>query len=138
MWGVKKFFCYLFGRKFTLLTDHQLLISIFGQKKGIPATAASRMQRYALFLQGYDYDIEYKSSKSHANCDGLSRLPYSHGGELPDGDSAEIYNLSRLCPGHTFTDWTPDLPQMQSVIIRGNPCWSVAFRIASVIIRSST
>ena len=54
------------------------------------------MQRYALFLQGYDYDIEYKSSKSHANCDGLSRLPYSHGEELPDSDSAEIYNLSQL------------------------------------------
>ena len=96
VWGVKKFFCYLFGRKFTLLTDHQPLISIFGPKKGIPATAASLMQRYALFLQGYDYDIEYKSSKSHANCDGLSRLPYSHGEELPDSDSAEIYNLSQL------------------------------------------
>ena len=54
------------------------------------------MQRYTLFLQGYDYDIEYKSSKSHANCDGLSRVPYSHGKELPDSDSAEIYNLSQL------------------------------------------
>ena len=95
VWGVKKFF-YLFGQKFTLLTDHQPLISIFSSKKGIPATAASRMQLYALFLQGYDYDIEYKSSKSHAKCAGLSRLLYSHGEELPDSDSAEIYNLSQL------------------------------------------
>ena len=54
------------------------------------------MQRYALFLQGYDYDIEYKHSKSHANSDGLLRLPYSHGEELPDSDSAEIYNLLQL------------------------------------------
>ena len=54
------------------------------------------MQRNALFLQGYDYDIEYKSSKSHTNCDGLSRLSYSHDEELPDSDSAEIYNLSQL------------------------------------------
>ena len=61
----------------------------------IPATTASRMKRYALFLQGHDYNIEYKSSKSHANCKGLSRLPYSHSEELPDSDSVEIYYLSQ-------------------------------------------
>ena len=54
------------------------------------------MQRYALFLQEHDYDIKYKSSKSHANCEGLSRLPHSHSEELPDSDSVEIYNLSQI------------------------------------------
>ena len=96
VWGVKKFHCMLFARKFTLVTDHQPLISIFGPKKGIPATTAARLQRYALFLQGHDYDIEYKSSKSQANCDGLSRLPYSQSEDLPDSDSVELYNLSQI------------------------------------------
>ena len=96
VWGVKKFHCMLFARKFTLVTDHQPLISIFGPKQGIPATTAARLQRYALFLQGHDYDIEYKSSKSHANCDGLSRLPYSQSEDLPDNDSVELYNLSQI------------------------------------------
>ena len=59
VWGVQKFHCYLFGRKFTLVTDHQPLLSIFGPKKGIPATTASHMKHYALFLQGHDYNIEY-------------------------------------------------------------------------------
>lgn len=33
------------------------------------------MQRWALVLSAYDYDIEYRDSASHANCDALSRLP---------------------------------------------------------------
>ena len=69
--GVKKFHCFLFRRKITLVSDHQPLILIFGPRKGIPATTAAHMQRYALFLHGHDYDIEFKSSKSHVNCDGL-------------------------------------------------------------------
>ena len=43
--------------------------SAIGTKKGIPATMATCMQGYALFLQGQDYD--FKSSKSHANCDAV-------------------------------------------------------------------
>ena len=74
-WAVKKFHAYLFGRKFTLLTDHQPLTSIFSPSKSIPVTSASRLQRYALFLSGFNYEIEYKSSKRHTNVDGLSRLP---------------------------------------------------------------
>ena len=96
VWGVQKFHCYLFGRKFTLVTDYQPLPSIFGPKKGISATTASRMQRYALFLHRHNYDTEYKRSKSQTNCDGLSRLPFSHSEELPDSDSVEIYNLSQI------------------------------------------
>ena len=37
---------------------------------------ASRLQRYALFLAGYDYQIEYKNITGHGNADGLSRLPF--------------------------------------------------------------
>ena len=35
---------------------------------------AARLQRYALFLAGYAYTIEYKNTKVHSNADGLSRL----------------------------------------------------------------
>ena len=75
IWGVKKFHMYLFGRSFTLYTDHQPLTSIFHPRKSIPVVTAARLQRHALFLAGYDQTIEYKNTKVHSNADGLSRLP---------------------------------------------------------------
>ena len=75
VWGVKKFHNYLFGRNFTLLTDHEPLTSIFHPSKSLPAVTAARLQRYALFLAGFDYSIRYKNTKLHGNADGLSRLP---------------------------------------------------------------
>jgi hypothetical protein len=47
VWSVKKFYTYLFGRSFTLVTYHQPLTSIFSPNKGIPVTTAARLQRYA-------------------------------------------------------------------------------------------
>jgi hypothetical protein len=54
VWGVKKFHLYLFGRHFTLVTDHEPLTAIFNPKKGIPAMTVARLQRYALFLAGFE------------------------------------------------------------------------------------
>ena len=74
IWGVKQYHTYLYGRNFTLVIDHQPLVSIFNPQKGIPATSAARLQRYTLYLSEFTYAIQYKGTKSHSNADGLSRL----------------------------------------------------------------
>lgn len=73
IFGVKKFDNSLYGRTFTLITDHKLSLTIFGPKNGISTLAAARMQRWTLILSGYQYQIVYRPSQEHGNCDSLSR-----------------------------------------------------------------
>lgn len=75
VFGVTKHHQYLYGRKFLLRSDHQALSYIFGKNKGIPVTAASRLQRYAVKLAAYDYDIVFVRSEQNSVADALSRLP---------------------------------------------------------------
>ena len=96
VWGVKKFHLYLFGRHFTLVTDHEPLISIFKPKKGIPAMTVARLQRYALFLVGFKYSIEYKNTSQHGNADGLSRLPLEKACNKEEVDPVEILQVSQI------------------------------------------
>ena len=75
IFAVKKFHCYVYGRQFTLVTDHKPLVTIFGPKHGIPTLAAQRLQRWAVILQAHQYDIEYRNTFDHGNADALLRLP---------------------------------------------------------------
>ena len=72
IFGVKCFHQYLFGRKFTILSDHKPL---FKETSGIPSLASACIQRWALTLSAYDYHIKYKAGSENANADLLSRLP---------------------------------------------------------------
>ena len=75
MFGLKRFHLYLYGRHFTILTDHKPLERIFGPKTSIPSLAAMRLQRWAIILSAFDYSIRFIPSKENAVADALSRLP---------------------------------------------------------------
>ena len=96
VFGIKKFHQYLYGWKFTLLTDHKPLLSLLGPQSGIPTLAAARMQRWALLLSGYQYDIQYCSTTKHANADCLSRLPVAIEATQPEIDEVKLINKLQI------------------------------------------
>ena len=71
----KKFHHYLYGHKFTMVTDHKPLLGLFAEDKGFPDRSAARILRWALLLSAYNYKLEYRPGESHCNADGLNRLP---------------------------------------------------------------
>ena len=96
IFGVCKFHQYLYGRKFTLVTDHKPLTSILGAKQGIPPLAAARMQRWALLLSAYSYDICFHLTTAHGNADGLSRLPVVTTSQLGNPTEPSLFNIAQI------------------------------------------
>lgn len=98
IFGVKKFFDYLYGREFTLFTDNRPLTHILAPEKCLPVLSATRMQHYAVFLQGLNYKIKYRSSKENANADAFSRLPVISKDKpwLEEADVVEINQINQL------------------------------------------
>ena len=128
IWGVKKFNVYLFGRSFTLYTGHQPLTSIFHLHKSIPVVTAARLQRYALFLSGYDYKIECKNTKVHSNADGLFRLPLKTEERAAEEvvDPVNVFNMIQFDPlpitvddTRTETQRDPVLSQVHEMVTKG-------------------
>lgn len=64
----------VYDRRFTPLTGHKPLISIFGSTSGILAYKADWIQRWTFTLLAYDIQILYKSTKMFGLADALSRL----------------------------------------------------------------
>ena len=67
---VTHFCSYLYGTKFTLVTDHQPLVWFRNSKD-----PCSRVLRWRLKLAEYDFDVVHKAGKMNVNADALSRNP---------------------------------------------------------------
>ncbi|CAG9109133.1 unnamed protein product [Plutella xylostella] len=70
IFGTKTFRPYLYGHRFTIVTDHRPLQWLFNCKD-----PGSRLVRWRLKLEEYDYEILYKKGKVNCNADALSRYP---------------------------------------------------------------
>lgn len=76
-WGVKHFRPYLFGKRFTIVTDHKPLIWLFSVKD-----PGSRLIKFRIKLEEYDYTIIHKPGKFNSNADALSRIYYNADNDL--------------------------------------------------------
>lgn len=68
VWAVRHFRCYLYGRHFQIVTDCRPLRWLMNVRD-----PGSRLARWNLQLQEYDFEIEHKSGKGNTNADALSR-----------------------------------------------------------------
>ena len=75
VFGVKKFHHYLFGRTFTVSSDHKPLQHLLSVSRPIPQLASARIQSRALTLSAYVYSIVYCPGTEMGNADSLSPLP---------------------------------------------------------------
>ena len=74
------------GHKFTIITDHRPLLSLFAPDRPVPLPVAARLQRWSLVLQSYNYSIEYRNTTAHADADSMSRLPLPETWEPPSNN----------------------------------------------------
>lgn len=137
IFGVKKFYNYLYGHKFTITTDHKL--SLFSEARMVPQMVSPRGQRWAVTLGAYDYVMVYKAGKDHGNADALSCLPIpsKEEEEVDPEDGGRVMRLDHL-EAPLITDrkverWTsrdPVLARVREYVGRGwpkevvNPCFA--------------
>ena len=68
--GIRYFHTCLANRPFTVYTDH------IAQRTLKENKSTGRLERLAVFLQGYQYKVFYKSGKHHGNADAVSCRQY--------------------------------------------------------------
>jgi hypothetical protein len=72
--AIKNWRPYLWGRKFKLVIDHSALRWLHTMRDTMEGGPASRLMRWILRLQEYDFQVEHKPGQLHKDADGVSRL----------------------------------------------------------------
>ncbi|KAJ8569039.1 hypothetical protein ON010_g6222 [Phytophthora cinnamomi] len=70
VWSIKMFRPYLYGRHFTILTDHSALKWLMTSPK-----LTGKLHRWALTSQAFDFDVQYRPGSTNVVADALSRAP---------------------------------------------------------------
>ena len=120
LFAVKRFHQFLYGRHFKIYTDHKPLLGLLSPEKATPIMASSRMQRWALTLLAYEYEIVYRSGRDNSNADSLSRLALEVSSETTPVPADIIYLMENLATtpldATKVKQWTARDPVMSQVL----------------------
>lgn len=91
VWATKHFRPYLYGHKFDIYTDHRPLVWLYQLKE-----PNSKLTRWRLRLQEYDFNVIFKNGKQNVTADALSRIRLNalRGGDDLD-NSSMIVNIDK-------------------------------------------
>ena len=116
VWAIDKFKIYLQNVRFKVVTDH-LALTWLNTKKNL----AGRLMRWALALQQYDFEIEYRSGRTHKDVDHLSRFPCQRIAVIRHRGTYKKHYLSddqpeeELQDGNDDDDTTPKLTRTELI-----------------------
>eukprot|EP00057_Strongylocentrotus_purpuratus_P007993 XP_011662467.1 PREDICTED: uncharacterized protein K02A2.6-like [Strongylocentrotus purpuratus] len=120
VYACEKFHTFVFGRSFTILSDHKPLEMITLKNLG---AAPPRLQRLLLRLQGYDMTVKYKPGKEMLLSDAMSRLnplpPESP--EMHMKVDFVMFSDKKLLEIRTATSEDCELCILRDVILEGWP-----------------
>uniref|UniRef100_A0A8C5MES4 Reverse transcriptase/retrotransposon-derived protein RNase H-like domain-containing protein n=1 Tax=Leptobrachium leishanense TaxID=445787 RepID=A0A8C5MES4_9ANUR len=77
VWALRKLQPYVYGRSFTVMTDHNPLVWL-----NRVAGENGRLLRWSLALQPFNFTIQYRPGSQNGNADGLSRQSAREPGDL--------------------------------------------------------
>ena len=134
--AVERWKVYLWGRKFTLRTDHSALTTLLSPK--FSGRAGARVARWQARLLPYAYDVVYAPGNRIPAADALSRLPLSDTGPAEEDDevialvtdeAAEVLSEDDVREASLLDE---TLQQLRSVIDTG---WPASARSCSPEVR---
>lgn len=85
--NTKHFRPYIFGKQFIIETDHKPLVWLFSLKD-----PNSRLVKWRLRLEEFDYKIQYKKGKENSVADALSRIEIN-ANETTDDDMLDLLSM---------------------------------------------
>ena len=109
IFALKEFRQYIYGTEIILKTDHKPLESLMKHRD-----TSSRLIKWALKLQDHNIKIIYRSGKSNANADAMSRIPEINNDNNKTINSNSILNISAL---EAFIENVKNIPKDKEMII---------------------